>query len=101
VLTPEKLPILETKKAFHLLERNHVPVAAIVVNRLLPHDVGGEFLETRRRQEKRYLQEIERSFATAPRMNLPLLPYDPLGLEALRRVGRLLLKQEELAENHP
>lgn len=91
VLTPEKLPILETQKALELLEQHEMSVAAIVVNRLLPDDADGTFIETRRRQELRYQREIEHAFKSVPRYHLPLQPYDVHGTEALVRIGRLLM----------
>jgi arsenite-transporting ATPase len=92
VLTPEKLPILESKKAHVLLRKHEIDLAAIVVNRVLPDDAEGDFLMTRRRQEKKYLQEIERAFSTVPRTTLPLLPHDVHGLDTLRDIGRLLTR---------
>jgi arsenite-transporting ATPase len=91
VLNPDKLSILESRKALESLEHVHVPVAALVVNRVLPQEAGGAFLEARRRQEAPYLAEIERVFAGLPRRFLPLLPDDVHGLDALRRVGTMLI----------
>jgi arsenite-transporting ATPase len=90
VLTPEKLPILESKKARDLLEQHSVAIAAIVVNRILPENAEGEFLTTRRQQEEKYLQEIERAFHSIRRYDLPLLPHDVYGVDTLRHIGRLL-----------
>lgn len=89
VLNPDKLSILESRKALDVLTRFDVPIAGIVVNRVLPEDARGEFIEARRRQEAAYLHEIERVFANYGRIVIPLLPYDVNGLEALRNVGRL------------
>ncbi len=89
VLNPDKLSILESRKALEVLTRFDVPIAGVVVNRVLPSDATGEFIEARRRQEAAYLQEIEREFSTYPRIVIPLLPYDVNGLDALRKVGRL------------
>lgn len=91
VLIPEKLPILETHKALEALDRFDVPVAGIVVNRVLPREPLGEFLERRRRQEAEYLERIEGLFARLPRVQVPLLPRDVDGHESLREVARWLL----------
>lgn len=90
VLNPDKLSILESRSALESLERAKVPVAAVIVNRVLPADAEGEFLERRRRQELAYLQQIEREFARFPRAMLPLLPDDVHGAAALQRIGELL-----------
>jgi arsenite-transporting ATPase len=91
VLIPEKLPILETRKALEALQSAGVPIAGIVVNRVLPPGPLGEFLEDRRAQEGRYLGEIDRHFGALPQVRIPLLPWDVEGPDALREVGRRLV----------
>lgn len=90
VLTPERLPILETGRALATLRRFEVPVAAMVVNRLIPASADGEFLRQRREQQARYLREIDDTFADLPRQAVELLPGDVHGLDGLRRVGAAL-----------
>lgn len=91
VLIPEKLPILESEKALNLLHRFKMPVAAAVINRVLPDDADGAFLQTRRRQEAVYLAEIEHAFGALKRYYLPLLTHDVQGLATLREIGHRLL----------
>jgi len=90
VLIPERLPVLETGKAVEALGRFHVPVAGLVVNRLLPEGPLGEFLEERREQERHYLRQIEKGFRKLPRVRVPLFSRDVGGLDALREVGEHL-----------
>lgn len=92
VLIPEKLPILESEKAVEVLRRHRVPVAGVVVNRVLPDAPLGEFLERRRGQEAEYLERVDRSFAALPRVRVPLMSRDVEGLDGLREVGRHLLE---------
>lgn len=91
VLNPDKLSILESTKALHLLGRFNVPVAAIIVNRNLPEDAGGDFLRARRLQEQTYREEIDREFGRWPRVCLPLLPHDVYGTDTLRQIAKLLV----------
>lgn len=98
VLTPEKLPILESRKVRDLLKQHHIHVAAIIVNRILPADAEGTFLETRRKQEERYLREIDRTFSPLPRIHLPLQEQDIYGLAALQRFGRILMDHDPVSE---
>lgn len=91
VLIPEKLPILESEKALEVLRHHRVPVAGVIVNRVLPDEPLGDFLESRRGQEAEYLARIDRSFAEVPRVQVPLLARDVEGLEGLRWVGRHLI----------
>jgi arsenite/tail-anchored protein-transporting ATPase len=92
VLTPEKLPVLETAKALAVLRQHEVPVAGLVVNRVLPDDAEGAFVEARRAQEAGYLARIDDEFRQLPRVRLPLLTRDVSGAATLRHVGELVLK---------
>lgn len=91
VLTPERLPILESRKALQRLRQFHIPVPALVINRLLPQAAEGEFFKKRRAQEAAYLREIDHAFATIPRYRVPLLERDIHDLAAIRRIGELLV----------
>lgn len=91
VMIPEKLPILESRRALEALRSHRVPVVGVVVNRVLPRESLGEFLESRRGQEGDYLERIDREFRDLPRVRIPLFPRDVEGLEGLREVGPHLL----------
>ena len=92
VLIPEKLPILESEKTLAVLKEHKIPVAGMVVNRILPNDQAlGEFLESRRSQEAAYLKQIEKVFSKLPRVQIPLLSRDVQGINALREVAQHLL----------
>jgi arsenite-transporting ATPase len=85
-LTPERLPILETRKAVAALDRYGIPVGAVIVNRVLPSEAGGEFLARRREREAEYLREIARTLSGHPTFHVPLLETDVHGIQALRRI---------------
>jgi len=93
VLIPERLPVLETGRAVEALERFHVPVVGLVVNRVLPDGPLGAFLEQRRAQEQEYLEQIGRRFRGRPAVRVPLFGRDVGGLDALRDVGGYLLTE--------
>ncbi|WP_043528633.1 ArsA family ATPase [Litchfieldella xinjiangensis] len=90
VLTPERLPILETARAVETLEAAHIPVAATLVNRVLPETVDGEFLQRRREQESSYLARIDATFAHLPRPRLSLMAGDIQGIEDLEALAQQL-----------
>ncbi|WP_040297188.1 ArsA family ATPase [Alcanivorax hongdengensis] len=90
VLTAEKLPILETRRAVDALRENHIPVAGALVNRLLPDAADGDFLAKRRRQQDKYLAEIEQVLGKLPRRPVPLQEEDVQGLAALERFGEII-----------
>lgn len=91
VLNPERLPILETRKAVELLRHHGIPVGGLIVNRVLPPETDDHpFLTARKQQEAAYLKEIERLFPDLPRITVPLLPHDVAGRDGLRQVARYL-----------
>ncbi|WP_158143901.1 ArsA family ATPase [Vibrio metschnikovii] len=87
VLTPEKLPILETTRAVRSLTDEKLPVAGIVINRILPTHADGEFLALRRQQEKQHLQEIDQQFSHLKRYPIPLQATDIQGADQLMALG--------------
>ncbi|WP_444677850.1 ArsA family ATPase [Halomonas sp. E19] len=90
VLTPERLPILETVRAVEALEAVKVPVAGTLINRVLPEEADGEFLRARREQEATYLARIDAELARWPRPRLPWLPTDVQGIEVLEELATRL-----------
>jgi arsenite-transporting ATPase len=90
VLTPEKLPILETGRAVQSLLQEKLPLAGLVVNRILPDSADGQFLAARRSQEKVHLAQIEQDFGQLPRYKVPLQATDIQGLTALQHMAGLL-----------
>ncbi|MFP3948288.1 MAG: ArsA family ATPase, partial [Longimicrobiales bacterium] len=95
VVLPEKLPILEGYRAYETLRSARVPVAAVVVNRVLPDGPLGEFLEHRREQEAAYLEEIDARFGDLPRVRVPLLEEDVGSLQGVRAVARHLVGEPD------
>ncbi len=92
VLIPERLPIEESARAVHELEHAHLHVGAIIVNRVLPEDLGGAYYQARKAQERVYLEEIERRFRGVPRVRVPLLESDVHGVRSLERVASYLIE---------
>lgn len=88
VLNPERLPILETEKAINLLKKHHISIGSLIVNRVLPKDVDGEFLAKRREQEKEYLHEIEIRFSKFNKIYIPMQPTDVTKVDELKKLTR-------------
>ncbi|WP_411360298.1 ArsA family ATPase [Pseudidiomarina sp. YC-516-91] len=89
VLTPEKLPMLETERAVQQLREAKLPIAALFINRNLPGNADGEFLAQRRQQEQVYREQINQLFDDLPKCFLPLFATDLqelAGLEAFAQV---------------
>lgn len=93
VLTPERLPILETVRAVSTLQAVGIPVVATLVNRVIPETADGDFLRKRRSQEASYLHRIDTELGHVPRPRLPWLDTDVQGIAVLREVALLLEAQ--------
>ena len=90
VTIPERLAIEETARAADLLGDTSVHLAGLVVNRVLPDGLEGEFYAARKAQEREYLAEIERRFKTLHRITVRQLPRDVYGLDSLAAVSQQL-----------
>jgi arsenite-transporting ATPase len=90
VLIPERLPILESRKALQSLREFSVPVLGLVINRVLPDQPLGDFLESRRQQEADYLAQIDAFFPDLQKVRVPLLQRDVTGEESLRSIASML-----------
>ena len=91
VLIPERLPIEETCRAVSLLQEFNVHVAGVIVNRVLPEELTGEFYQARRQQEQVYRDEIRQRFSQFPIQWIPQFESDVYGVKSLERVAGLLL----------
>ena len=89
VLTPEKLPIIETQKAITILEKYGIQIGGIIINKVLPDNISGEFLIKRKQTENAYMEEIHRRFKGMILMEIPLFPEDIQGKAYLKRVSAL------------
>ena len=76
VLNPERLPILETEKALDLLDKYHLHVKTLIVNKILPEEADGAFLLERKKHEKQYTQMIEKTFTAQQLIYIPLFSQD-------------------------
>jgi len=97
VLVPERLPIEESARTAESLRDANVNVCGILVNRVLPDDLEGDFYLARRRQEQTYREEIRRRFAGYPLMWIPQLETDVYGLKNLERISEMLARPDNSA----
>ncbi|MFC4556906.1 ArsA family ATPase [Virgibacillus kekensis] len=76
VMNPERLPILETKKAIELLDKYHLHVKTLIINKILPAEADGEFLGQRKEHEQQYLKMINSNFTGQQLIKVPLFSSD-------------------------
>lgn len=67
VLNPESMVIAEARRTHTYLSLFGYQVDAVVVNRVLPDDVDGEWVESWRSSQARNIEELDASFADIPR----------------------------------
>ena len=90
VLNPEKLSIEETGRMINSLSSVGVKIPFIVVNKVLPDNVEGSFLLSRKEQEKAYLSEIRERFRKYPLIEVKMRDKDVNSYEELGAVGEEL-----------
>jgi arsenite-transporting ATPase len=91
VTIPERLAIEETARAAEVLSDTGVDVGGLVVNRILPDNLEGEFYRSRKAQEETYLEEIDRRFKRLSRVRVRQLPRDVYGITSLEQISAQLL----------
>src|SRR5438067_581946 len=91
VTIPERLAIDETARAASALADTGLHVAALIVNRVLPDGLTGEFYAARKAQEQEHLNEIARRFPKLNRVAVEQLPRDVHGVGPLDAVARQLV----------
>lgn len=94
VSVPERLVIEETARAADQLAETGVDVGGLIVNRVLPEGLEGEFYQSRKAQETVYLREIEHRFPRLPRVVVHQRPRDVYGLASLALVSGQLVSPE-------
>ncbi|PDW04116.1 ArsA family ATPase [Candidatus Viridilinea mediisalina] len=89
VLNPEKLPLLETRRAYTFLNLYGMMVDAVMVNKILPQREDlGPYFDYWVSLQRDYLEDIEHSFAPTPIFRTVLQGGEPIGLPALSSVGQ-------------
>lgn len=99
VLTPERLPILETERAIRALASQHIPVAGLIVNRVLPDLDDNSFWTNRRVQQTKQLADLNIRMAEQALCYVSLQADDVVGLDALSAMGAHLYETCHLPRN--
>lgn len=89
VFTAEALPVAETLEVVESLRAMGVAVAALVANRRSPDDEG-DLLRTRRATEDAHLQRVRDAVGQRPILEVPLVPGELTGPDALEALSRLV-----------
>ncbi|MBO1003595.1 ArsA family ATPase [Pseudogracilibacillus auburnensis] len=92
VLNPEQLPILETKNAIRMLDKYHLHVKTLIVNRVLPNDDEGEFFKQRKKHEQKYVEKIQQTFSDKQLFFVPFFSHDIINVQQLEKFSTYLVE---------
>jgi arsenite-transporting ATPase len=87
VANAEKMVIAEARRAYTYLNLYDYGVDAVVVNRLLPHEVSDPYFARWHEAQDRHLETIEDSFAPIPILKARLFDREMYGFEALNALA--------------
>ncbi len=95
VLNPEKLSILETKRAYTFVHLYGINIDGIVINKILPTSkTVGEYFEFWADLHSKYLLEIDQSFYPTPVFRCQLQRTEPIGADALHEISKLVFGEQ-------
>ena len=87
VCTPERVVIAETRRTHTALGLFGYHVDGIVVNRVLPPEASGPYLDAWRQAQERGLAAVREGFTGVRLLTAPLLEDEPIGVGALAGLG--------------
>ena len=96
VVNPARVVVDETRRSFAYLCLYGVATDAVIVNRILPSEVGCGYFARWAERERAELAEIARSFPV-PQLFAPLRPSEVRGVDALGELGREVYRERDPA----
>ncbi len=87
VVNPEKMVITETQRAYTYLCLYGYTVESIVINRVIPDELGGDYWKTKLEEQRRHLATIEEVFSPLKTLTARLMPREVLGKKALEKLA--------------
>jgi len=90
VLNPDRIAIAETRRAYTYFALFGFPVDGIFINKIYPDELARGYLGPWCELQKRHLETIARSFLDTRQLPIRHLEHEPIGVEQLDRLGRLI-----------
>jgi arsenite-transporting ATPase len=84
VMNPERMVIAEARRTFTYLSLFGYRVDAVIANRLLPDEAGGEWFERWKQLQHEHLVTIDESFSPLPVLRAELAREELVGMDRLR-----------------
>jgi arsenite-transporting ATPase len=98
VLNLEKMVVKEAKRAFTYLNLFGYVTDAVIVNRTLPDSLQDELFRKWRRIHQRYSDEVEKSFAPVPILQVPLFDEEVVGERMLLKMAKAIYGRRDPTE---
>ena len=89
VTIPEALAVAQLEGIFRELNKYGLKVKQLIINNVVKAQ-DSDFLLTKARQQKEYLEHIYDKYSHLKIVELPMFPYELKGLDRLREVERIL-----------
>jgi len=87
VANPEKIVLKETQRAFMYFCLYKMNIDAVIMNRLLPHNVTDDYFRSWRESQRRYFEKAEDYFHPVPIFPVNLFREEILGYERIRELA--------------
>ncbi len=87
VANPERMVVREAKRAYTYLQLYGYNVDAIIINRILPEQEVGSVFKNYVESQKKYIHEIEESFAPIPVLKVNHQGQEVFGMELLQKIA--------------
>ena len=87
VVNPEKMVIAETQRAYTYLCLYGYTVEAIVINRILPDDLGSGYWRSKLEEQRKYLKMIDEAFSPLKMLTARMMQREVLGTKALEMLA--------------
>jgi len=94
VTIPEPMSIYEIERLVQLLEKARIPVNSVIDNRIIIEDNKCNFCLARKKEQEKYIKEIEEKFACYNLLKMPLFPKEIRGIEDLALYGGILFGKD-------
>lgn len=94
VMNPEQMVMNESQRAYTYLNLYGFNVDAVVVNKLLPEDLPGDFYANWSRRQQENLEMIREIFTPLRIFNLPLISDELKGMKNLKLISKHLYSGE-------
>jgi arsenite-transporting ATPase len=98
VVNPEKMVIAETQRAYTYLCLYGYTVESIIINRVIPEELGDTYFKSKLEEQRKYLQQIDEIFSPLKTIKARLMPKEVLGTKALVKLGDELFGSGDPAE---